>query len=144
MFKDDRDAGRAHTCGNGQCRVASPINLYEPSTPVRTHLSAIPWEPHKEHAALDFGRIWRPGFLASGQNKLLAAFEESYLARRDFECSDVVDGIGRNQALVERKFRQITKNAHGVTACGAGSTKFLVDMMGSNKERSTSWINHEC
>ncbi|MDP9009879.1 MAG: hypothetical protein M3N91_14420 [Pseudomonadota bacterium] len=65
------------------------------------------------------------------------------LIRRDLECRNVVNGIGRNEALVERKFRQVIKNAHGVSACGAGSTKFHVDMMGSDKERSASGIDDE-
>ena len=101
-------------------------------------MPAISWKPYEENAALEFGRVGGPCCLAPGQNKFPTAFEEFDFARRDFECSDVVNGIGPNEALFERKFRQVIKNAHGVSACAAGSTEFLVDMMGGNKERSAS------
>ena len=126
-----------------------PVRQYKPGptrrqqTQHRTHLPAVPWKSHEEYAALDFGRVGRPCCLAAGQNKFLTTLEEFDFARRNLECRHIVNGIGRNEALVERKFRQVIKNAHGVSACGARSTKFHVDMMGSDKERSASGIDDE-
>jgi hypothetical protein len=81
--------------------------------------------------------------LAPRQNKFPTEFEKFDFARRNFECGYVVNAIGRNDALVDWKFRQVIKNAHGVSAYGAGSTKFLVDMMGGDQERTASGIDHE-